>query len=261
MDPIVFDNTVVQKHTLYRSCAKLLQQICDRDYLAGKYLFDSRIECLDMDSYERILCCDEPDKTVDAVIGISTCRNDKRKVNSRLMLIEFRMGYKSVATLSAGDLVEKVQHSKDLLGQTVAIDKCCCFIFDEGICEQAKRWLSNKAIERTDVKGFVAWSVRDFWNNILSYDDLPYKPIHDLDAIRREAKTYMSNGDVTALFKLQTFWLGIAAKYKYSNIYEYESLKVVVNDVWCEFKQFQFALTDDEFLDMEILQEEINTIL
>lgn len=261
MDPIVFDNTVVQKHTLYRSCAKSLQQICDRDYAAGKYLFDSRIECLDMDSYERAFCCGEPDKTVDAVIGISTCRNDKRKVNSRLMLIEFRMGYKSVATLSASDLVEKVQHSKDLLGQTVAIDKYCYFIFDEGICEQAKRWLSNKAIERADVKGWVAWSVRDFKSNVLSYDDLPYRPIHDLDTIRREARMCMSNGDVTALFKLQTYWMSVAAKYKYSNIYEYESLKVVLNDVWYEFKQSQFALTDDEFLDMEILQEEIKTML
>ena len=261
MDPIVFDNTVIQGHTLYHSCADILQQVCDRDYAAGKYLFDSRIECLDMDSYERDVCCGEPDKTVDAVIGISTCRNDKRKVNSRLMLIEFRMGYKSVATLSANDLLEKVQHSKDLLGQTVAIDRCCYFIFDEGIVEQAKRWLSNKANERTDVKGFVAWSVRDFKKNVLSYDELPYKTIHDLDAIRHEARTCMSNGDVTALFKLQTYWMNVAVKYKYSNIYEYESLRAIVNDVWYEFKQLRFALTEDEFLDMEILQEEINTLL
>ena len=261
MDPIVFDNAVVQGHSLYRSCADMLQHVCDKDYAAGKYLFDSRIECLDMDSYERILCCGEPDKTVDAVIGISTCRNDKRKVNSRLMLIEFRMGYKSVATLSASDLAAKVQHSKDLLGQTVAVDRSSYFIFDEGIVEQAKRWLSNKANERTDVKGFVAWSVRDFKNNVFSYNDLPYMPIHDLDAIRHEAKAYINNGNVAALFKLQTYWIGVAAKYKYSNTYEYESLKVVVNDVWREFKQLRFALTDDEFLDMEILQEEINTIL
>lgn len=261
MDPIVFDNTVIQGHTLYRSCANMLQQVCDRDYAAGKYMLDSRIECLDMDAYERDACEGNPDRTVDAVIGICTCRNDRRKVSPRLMLIELRMGYKSVATLSASELVEKVQHSKNLLGQTVAIDQCSYFIFDEGIGEQAKRWLSNKANERTDVKGFVAWSVRDFRNNVLSYDDLPYKPMHDLDAIRREAKTYMSNGDVTALCKLLTYWISVAAKYKYSNIYEYESIRVVVIDVWCEFKQLQLALTEDEFLDMEILQEEINTVL
>lgn len=260
MDPTVFDNTVIQGHTLYCDCADMLQQVCNRDYDVGKYIFNSQIECLDLDSYERSLCRGDADKTVDSVIGISTCSNDKRKVNSRLMLIEFRMGYKSVATLSATELAGKVQHSKDLLGQTVAIDQYCYFIFDDGIAEQVKRWFFNEANKRSDVKGFVAWSVRDFNNNVLSYDDLPYKSIHDLEAIRCTAKAYMGNGEVKAFLKFLTYWIGVAAKYKYSNKYEYESLVVVVNEIWREFKRLQFDMTDDEILDMEILQEDINII-
>ena len=98
MAAVVFDNTIIFKHPFYPKCKATLQDISDRDYSSGSYQFDPRIECLDMDVYERVICQGNPDKTVDAVIGICTCGSDKRKSNPRLMLIELRMDYTTSPT-------------------------------------------------------------------------------------------------------------------------------------------------------------------
>ena len=52
MEPIIIDNTIVEKHNLSQYCLNTLQNISDRDY-PHQYRFDEQISCLDMDSYEK----------------------------------------------------------------------------------------------------------------------------------------------------------------------------------------------------------------
>ena len=253
MAATVFDNTVILNHPFYPKCKATLQDISDRDYSSGSYQFDPRIECLDMDVYERVICQGNPDKTVDAVIGICTCGSDKRKSNPRLMLIELRMDYESVKNLSATNLLGKVRHTKNLLGSGILIDNKSYFIFDKKIFNQARRWFSDKGNERGGMKNFVVYSVEDFNCNVLSYDDLPYIPIHSPEQIRKDIHKHIKNKDIKALLKSLTYWLKVVEKYKYSNLFEFESLKSVLIGILDEVKGCGFNLSEDEEIDFEIL--------
>ena len=51
---LVYDNEIVGKHDLYSCCKSTLNDVSQKDY-PNKNYFDSRIECLDMDYYEKYL--------------------------------------------------------------------------------------------------------------------------------------------------------------------------------------------------------------
>lgn len=253
MAAVVFDNTIIFKHPFYPKCKATLQDISDRDYSSGSYQFDPRIECLDMDVYERVICQGDPDKTVDAVIGICTCGSDKRKSNPRLMLVELRMDYESVKNLSVTSLLGKVRHTKNLLGSGILIDNKSYFIFDKKIFNQARRWFSDKGNERGEMKNFVVYSVEDFNCNVLSYDDLPYIPINSPEQIKKDIHKHIKDKDIKALLKSLTYWLEVVKIYKYSNSFEFESLKDVFSNLLSEKNSLGLELNEDEEIDLEIV--------
>ena len=49
MEPIVYNNDFLKRHSLYRHCASTLNAVSERDY-PNKNYFDAHIECLDMDT-------------------------------------------------------------------------------------------------------------------------------------------------------------------------------------------------------------------
>ena len=65
-DLLVYDNPIVEGHSLYRLCGSTLNTVSNRDYRNRDY-FDPEIKCLDMDTYEKnILQKSHADKT-DAI--------------------------------------------------------------------------------------------------------------------------------------------------------------------------------------------------
>ena len=260
MEAIVFDNDVVSQCALFNRCADFLQNVSDRDY-PGRYNFDSRIECLDIDYYERMVCGGNPDNTMDAVIGVCDCKNDKRKTFHRLMLIEFRMDYVSTNNLSVTQMVRKVGHTKNLLGGGVQIDTNSFFIFDDNISEQAKRWFANKSNEGGAFKNCVAWSVNDFCTNVVSYDDLPYTPLFDKEKIVTDICSLIDKGKWNSVFRTFRYWLDKIKFYQYVNNREAECLSEAVCEAWDFFKSKNPSLNDDEEIERLILEEDIETII
>ena len=71
---IVFDNAILLSHSTYsKGYGCKLNDVSIRDYKTGG--FNDKIVCIDLDSYEKIEKSGSPDKTMDAVIGISNYQN------------------------------------------------------------------------------------------------------------------------------------------------------------------------------------------
>ena len=68
MEALIYDNGIIKEHNLYTICGKKLQDVSEKDY-HGKNYFDEHIECLDMDTYEKVVSKGDRKETVDAVIG------------------------------------------------------------------------------------------------------------------------------------------------------------------------------------------------
>lgn len=260
MEAIIFDNATVRKCVIYPKCASTLQAVSHRDY-SDRYSFDPRIECLDIDTFEKSIHGSSPDKTVDAVIGICTCTNDKRTTASRLLLVELRMNYKNPQNLSATEMNRKVIYTKELLGADIPVNADCYFIFDNNIIYQMKRWFANKAEEKADFKNNKAWSVEEFCQNVVSYDDLPYKAIYDKETIIQNLQGLIEKKNWNGLFSAVRFWLKQASGYKYSNSREYCNIAAIINEGWKIFKSQDSQLNEDEELDKMILEEDITVIL
>lgn len=259
MELTVFDNNFLQRHFLIDVCKAQLQDISERDYPSEGFSFDSRIECLDMDSYERVRSPHNIYKTVDAVIGICACSTNKRKSNPRLLLIELRMGYENVERLSVSRLLGKVAHTRDLLGSELSIERKSCFIFNRKIFNQARRWFSDRGNEVGEFKHFVVYSVDEFNSNILSYDDLPYTPINSPNLIRENIFEWIKKEDVKSLLKSLNYWLKRTQEYKYSNRAEYESMKEVLSEICNEISSITLTMTEDEEIEKDILLDDFVT--
>ena len=103
MENWIYNNSVVEKHSLYPLCNSTLNEVSNRDYPNTNY-FNPNIKCLDMDTYEKnILRKSYANHTADAVIGISTYENNQ-ELNPRLLLIELRIGYESTSNLSKTEI-------------------------------------------------------------------------------------------------------------------------------------------------------------
>ena len=144
MEEWIYNNKIVQEHSLFRFCGSTLNNVSDKDY-QGKYKFNPDIECLDIDDYEKnVQRKQQSFHTGDAVIGISTYENNRGK-DPRLMVVELRMGYVSISNLSKKDMEAKVTYTKSLLGGEKSISRESIFIFNNGFIAQAKSWFDRNS--------------------------------------------------------------------------------------------------------------------
>lgn len=259
MEPIVYDNDILRKHFLYSHCCNTLQDVSNRDY-PNRYSFTPQIECLDIDPYEKMIHSSHPNKTMDAVIGICSCRNGKQKISPRLLLIELRMDYKNIRNLSVSGINEKVDYTKTLLGAEIPLEKIHFFIYDKSISEQAKRWFKSKANEGIIPQHYVAWSVDDFGANVVSIDNLPYIPKNDINQILKDGQSAIDAKAWGKLFSFMHHWLDKAKGYKYSNSFEYECLICTLFTIWEQFKELSVSLSEDEEFYVLIIEEELSFI-
>lgn len=247
MDAAVYDNAVVRSHPIYPLAKNTLKAISDRDYPNGAYPFDQGIECLDMDSYEHSLPKNPHDKTVDAVIGISTYVNN-RTSSPRLLLVELRMGYESADNVQRKELVSKVRHTIELLGHQIAIEKERIFVFNGNVAPQAISKFAAWKRENNAAKDFTALSVNQFIDNFPSYASMPYTPTNNPDSIRNEIISHENKAQWNGMFACIKRWKDEASRIR-GNYYEYRSIIGALKNVWSEIR-----LRHDPFhdADMEI---------
>jgi hypothetical protein len=260
MEPSVYNNDIISKHSLFAYCASTLNAVSERDY-PGKNFFAPEIACLDIDAYEKSVCHGSADCTADAVIGISTCVN-KVTCNHRLLLVELRMRYKSANTLRKGDLENKVSHTRNLLGGELTIENENVFVFTDQVAAQARHKFNSWKHEGGLVTSFKAYSVREFCNNVKSINDMPYTPKYDPIQLCKELDSFVKASEWKQLFGKLYFWLEIAENVRYSNTFEYESLQKTIKGWWQRFCMHHTTWSsEDDELDFLIVDDDIQTVL
>lgn len=257
MEQIIFNNYVIRRHQLYNRCHELIQNVSDRDY-PNKYSFNLEIECLDIDAYVKGTHPEQSRSSVDAVIGICSCRNDRTQINERLLLLEFRMDYKNINNLSSTELIRKIEGTIDILGYDIKINDEYYFLFDNGVINQVKSWFNRKKCEKPNFKYYIAWSVDDFNNNVLSIDDIPYKPIHNEEIISNDIIKYAEMKDWKEYIKIISYWFSVASQYKYKNKHEFNNIKEILLKYWRKYDIDDTKLNENDKLDLQILREDIN---
>lgn len=259
MELVVFDNVVLQKHSLYSSCSNTLQNVSNRDY-PNKYSFNQNIECLDVDTYEKTIHAGSFNNTMDAVIGVCTARNDKTKVSPRLLLVELRMDYESTNNLSSSEMNKKVSYTRTLLGAEINIEQTHLFIYDKCISEQVKRWFNNKTKEGRIPPSYEACSVEDFAKIVVPIDSLPYVPKHNPNKILEKAQLAMGTNDWNSLWKLLRYWIEQTKSYKFKDKFEFENLINILSLIWDQFKQINVTLSEDDELEALIINDDLTSI-
>ncbi len=258
MEQLIYNNEVVKGHSLYSSCSSTLNDVSNDDYHNSNY-FDPDIECLDVDYYEqKILQHQQPNPTVDAVIGIQTYNNNSA-TNDRLLIIELRIDYKTTSTLSKTEMEQKVNYTKILLGRDIDINSKSFFIFNESLAPQAKRWFSVRQREGGEFKNCESFSINEFNNLIKSSTVLPYVPKYPQEQILKDLNKHISVN--SEYIKQIDFWCEIARSYQYKNPYEFNHIKDIIKDEWRKFKNNITWIDEEEEFSADILEEKFSFII
>ena len=260
MEELIYSNEIVRTHPFYRFCNSTLNSVSNRDYPGTDY-FRSDIECLDMDTYEKnVSQSSNPECTVDAVIGVSNYVSNKPS-NTRLMLIELRMGYENVGNLSKSVLENKISHTRSLLGAEIPIDKKSYFIFSEKAAPQANSVFHRFRKEGGKLACAQSCSVSDFSQIFKSISEFPYKPIYEQSIIETDLLAHEQSQDWEKFFTQIKYWCNKAYSYKYKNIAEYKSLSQIVKTYWRKFKSQRYDFDDEDLLKIEIIEEDYSFLL
>lgn len=260
MGPVVYDNECLSAHTIYKECGSTLYKVSKKDYPKKNY-FDKNIFCLDMDAYETQIRHGQTDCTTDAVIGI--CSYDNKKLsNPRLLLVELKMDCIGTNGLSKTNLESKVTHTKQLLGSELTINTESIFVFSDNMVAQAKHWVSFRQKEGGEIRRFVVYSLNDFKTNIQSYESLPYTPIHPKEEVMAELNKFLCDREYSVFISKINYWLKYAESIRYSNVFEYDSIKTIITEAWTDFREKHTKLNnDDDEIYALILDEDIPTVL
>lgn len=261
MEILVYNNSCIEEHSLYRRCPSTLKAISDCDYPRADYCFDPNIECFDADTYEHSCKYKKRlDKTVDAVIGVTTYKNNA-ETHPRLMLVELRMGFNNVCNLSATKMLEKVDYTRQLMGSATELDPKSLFVFNDSFAPQAKSWFERVSRTKAKLNDCKPIRVSDFGSIIHSPDRLPYTPIHSEKEIRNDLEPHLCEAGITGFFKQTRYWCKTATSYESKNCAEFQSIKKVVADVWAAFEKQNLTLSEEDLLEKECLEEDYTFLL
>lgn len=257
MEERTYNNAIVEKHSFHAISGSTLNEVSNRDYPNSDY-FNPDIECLDMDTYEsKVLRKSQADRTVDAVIGISTHANN-RSLNPRLFLIELRIGYENVSNLSKTEMEGKVSHTRALLGGEIPIKKENLFIFSRKIAAQAERWFDRQSRTGGVIKDCKVCSVDDFSSIIKSSADFPYEPIHQAEEIRNDVQPYAEKAEWMKFCRQVKHWCGEAVKFRYKNPSESVHIITVAKEIWKAFRQEKHDFNEEVNWEIEFMEEDFD---
>ncbi len=255
MEQWIYNNQLVERHSIYTLCGSTLNEVSNRDYPNSNY-FNPDIRCLDVDYYEKVVSHkSQADNTVDAVIGISSFENN-RATNPNLLLIELRINYQSANTLSKTEMERKVKHTKALLGGESPIKKESFFIFNDKVAPQAEYWFFQQSQTGGELKNCIVCSTTQFPDIIKAISDFPYTPINNKENIQSSVQPSYKKNDWKNFIKTVKYWCTTAYKYQYKNPSEFKHIKEVITAIWQDFKQAGYTLNEEESFEMEFLEED-----
>lgn len=258
MVQIVYSEEIIKNHSLSSSYLFFLNEVAHKDY-PNTVFFSNKIKCLDLDLYEAHHNNGSPDNTMDAAIGIASCEHGHIS-NHRLALVELRMGYKNIDNLSWTIMRRKVTHSRELLDGT-PLESKNYFIFTDKLAPQATNWFSRLANGGSIGKNCIAISVSEFNNLILFEENIQTSLINNPDDIKAVIQKYIDTNNWNKLIESTYYWMRKADSYKtiYYNPAEHES---ILKALWLVWETFLISsckhCTEDEGLEMEIIQEELD---
>lgn len=159
----VFYNEVVKKHQLPDEFKRDLNDVSEDDY-KGKNYFPGGVLCIDLDKYEKSLGKATLEATVDAIVGIADLKGSIVR-NKRLLLVEFKMKQDSFRNIEVENIIQKENHSRDILGG-VAIDDFLYLLYKKDIVNHARHFISRKSYKKkwtitTPVDFYKMFSVND----------------------------------------------------------------------------------------------------
>lgn len=146
------NHQVVKK---YDSCIENISATSKRDGCLKKDAFGSEDDIINVDKLETSICQKtkkQKEKTVD-IAFVATSENEK----SKTILVELRCNYKNLRNLSESEILEKIKHSKQILGSVPVFFFATFLIFNASRKNEAKqrirRYFKHKStIEVLDIK-------------------------------------------------------------------------------------------------------------
>lgn len=260
MEALIYNNIILRKHSLSQKCLSTLYDVSCRDY-GNTYYFNPDIECLDIDTYEKKLRKGSPSHTGDAVIGISTYK-DNTANNPRLLIIELRMGYSNPTNLSYSEIADKISYTRSLLGGEVTIDEESVLIFNDNVVSRAKNWLNRRSKTCAELRKCIACSVSDFNSMVKSPKDFPYNPINSKEKIIISILQHTGNSTNTEQIEQIRFWCKEAESYRLKyNLPEFQHMTKVLAEIWSSLKANPANYTEDEILEMQITEEDFEFLI
>ena len=201
----VYQNITIANIPVDNTYKQSFNNILRKDYHNKPFGFLPRIQqtlCLDIDKIETDNGGNN-DNTMDLTIGIAKYDDTLQTFSShRLLPVELKLDCKSFVRLRKDDLVRKDRHTRDILnGFAITTDSHSIFLFTEDVAPSAKsgksRW--EKGSNSHSLKYWEMMSPKEYNSYIQFKEDFPYKPITDVDSIKRNIQMLFSNGDIDRL--------------------------------------------------------------
>lgn len=263
MEGLIINNSYLHKHPLWEKFNTTLQNIAERDYPHKKYFSEiSCVDAIDMDLYESSQHKSQMDCTGDATIGIALDKEGDDFLHSAYMIVELRMGYRNINNINLDELNKKIDSSKAILNnetQSCNIYECYYFIFTDSFAPQAKNYISRLVRSSKKSKNYCVVSVSDFEEIMIDPEMLPYKPIHSQEDIEKSfnINIYQENFNIDLFSKSFYYWINLVKDYKNKNkLNEVQHIRNVLSLIIEDIK-IKWQFTEDEYLGMSILEEEL----
>lgn len=262
MEPLLINNEYLRRHPLWLQCASTLQEISRRDYPTKNYFNQlSRIDALDLDTYERLLHKNSTDCTGDAVICIAQRKVRNKLINESLLLVELRMGYTNACNLDLDEIRKKVEHSKEIINANGGVNwyQDYYFIFSNIEAPQANNIIMRKANEKGRMTNYKVLSVSDFKNMLLDPTTLPYQPKHsEEEIIESFLATYhpLNDLNMSQFEKTFNYWIRKCQDFKLQ--YELLEVKHICNILKGEIAKAKDMIgksRSDLLIELEIMEE------
>lgn len=254
METVVYNNEVVEQHPIARYCCSTLKEISLRDY--PDFLFDERIKALDMDTFESSQKKAQLDRTVDAVVGISSYKHN-RAFRGRLLLIEFRTNYKNPRNLSLSEVQEKIQHSLGILQGDIPIERQRFLVFAKGQIERARNEVSKLKQTGGEPANWNAISLEDMAGMLHRKEDMPYEHISQLEGVFNEIRSFVVERNWDGILNVFLFWDEQAVIYR-DRKYNFDEYQYIITEFKNLYQDIQHTVNDTDFDDYrELMQQDI----
>lgn len=149
----------------YPSCLVPIGELARRDGLQGNSpLLSAREHVLDLDAVESSLRKVQPEPTMDICMGCSGRDEWGKRRTPRMLLVEFKFEVELKNLPKECDRMDKIQHSRELLGQEPMVSHEYYFLIKDTIYQQARHRMARRSEELKRTKNIIVASADHFYS-------------------------------------------------------------------------------------------------